>query len=454
MNESYELTDLPARRLRLRARRAYRSSMGADLRWAFVVSLLAGCSASSSSIQGTGGANAGGTGAGGSAQGGGTATGGTGGVIGTGGGGTGGADGGSAGVATAGASSGGSSGTAGSAGATVGTGGTTGGTGGSGGTTGGTGGITGGTGGTGGTTGGTAGTGGTTGGTGGTGGCDTGTLTLPIARSGGKYVLEFGGNLLEVTASAGGRVTAWSSGGTNILTGPAVNATNYGSTFWTSPQSQWNWPPPVGLDDSAYTGSVSCTTITMVSATVTFGTTSYVVTKRYSPDFTRQAVDIQYSVKNVGGASISIAPWEISRVAPNGLTFFPTGEIYTSTQIAYQNQGGVTWMDYASAIGSGAGKKLFADGASGWMAHAGSGLVFVKSFTDVPKAQQAPGEAEVEMYLDPAYEEVETQGAYVAVASQATLSWSVKWYLRPVPGAVSVAVGSSSLVSFVQGLVQ
>lgn len=446
-----------------------------------VLSLLVGCSASESSIGGTGGAATGGTNSTG-AQGGTSTSGGSAGSGATGGsavtGGAGGvsATGGSSGAATGGASTGGASGSTGTGGTTGGTGGTGGTTGGTGGTTGGTGGTTGGTGGTtggtggttggtGGTTGGTGGTtggtGGTTGGTGGTGGCSTGSLTLPIARSGGKYVLEFGGNLLEVTASAGGRVTAWSSGGTNFLTGSNVNATNYGSTFWTAPQSAWNWPPPAGLDDAAYTGSVNCTTITMVSGTVTFGSTSYVVTKRYSPDFVRQAIDIQYSVKNVGSGTINVAPWEISRVAPNGLTFYPAGEIYSTTTIAASgytaNQNGVTWMNWATAIGAGgAGKKLFGDGTGGWMAHAGNGFVFVKSFTDVAKAQQAPGEGEVEMYLDSAtaYEEVETQGAYVPVAPQASSTWSMKWYLRAVPGNVTVGVGSTSLVTFVQGLVQ
>jgi hypothetical protein len=291
------------------------------------------------------------------------------------------------------------------------------------------------------------------GGQGGRAPCDDSGLTLPIDR-GATFVLEFGDTHFEVDPAKGARITSFQVGGTELLMGSDVNALNYGSTFWTSPQSQWNWPPPPNLDDSAYTMSVDCTSIVGVSAPVTFGTTTYVVTKRYTPNLAKNAIEILYSVKNTGAAAITLAPWEISRVAPNGITFFPSGETYTTTQLTNQDQGGITWMDYAAAIGTGTGKKLFADGTGGWLAHAGNGLLLVKTFTDVPKASQAPGEGEIEMYLDAAYEEVENQGTYAPIEAGASATWSVDWYLRAIPTGTDVSVGSTALSDLVTSTTQ
>lgn len=291
------------------------------------------------------------------------------------------------------------------------------------------------------------------GGSGGSVPCDTTGLTLPIDR-GTSFVLEFGTTHFEVDPAKGARVTSFKLGSAELLTGPSANPTNYGSTFWTSPQSQWNWPPPAHLDDSPYTMSVDCTSIVGVSATVTFGSTSYVVTKRYTANVAKQAIDIAYSVKNTGAASISVAPWEITRVAPNGLTFFPSGEVYTTTQLTNQDQNGITWMDYASAIGTGQGKKLFADKNGDWLAHAGAGLLLVKAFADVAKADQAPGEGEIEMYLDANYEEVENQGPYAPIAAGASATWTVTWYLRAVPSGTAIAAGSTDLANLVTATLQ
>jgi hypothetical protein len=303
--------------------------------------------------------------------------------------------------------------------------------------------------------GGTSTGGASTGGSGGAGTCDDSGLTLPIDR-GTSFVLEFGDSHFEVDPAKGARVTSFSVGGTELLMGSDVNALNYGSTFWTSPQSQWNWPPPPNLDDSAYTMSVVCTSIVGVSAPVTFGTTTYVVTKRYTPNVAKGAIDIEFSVQNTGTAAITLAPWEITRVAPNGITFFPSGEVYTTTQLMNQDQGGITWMDYAAAIGTGTGtgKKLFADGTGGWLAHAGNGLLLVKTFTDVDKASQAPGEGEIEMYLDAAYEEVENQGIYAPIEAGASATWSVTWYLKAIPTGTDVSVGSTALSDLVTNTIQ
>jgi hypothetical protein len=111
-------------------------------------------------------------------------------------------------------------------------------------------------------------------------------------------------------------------------------------------------------------------------------------------------------------------------------------------------------MDYAAAAGGGLPAKLFADGTGGWLAHAGAGLLLIKTFTDVPKASQAPNEDEVELYLDPAYEEVENQGTYAPIAAGATATWSVRWTLRAIPTGTDVSVGSTALSDLVTTTIQ
>ncbi len=61
-------------------------------------------------------------------------------------------------------------------------------------------------------------------------------------------------------------MTALRVGGRNLLTGPEIDAGNFGSTFWTSPQSAWGWPPVPEVDHAAYRASIEDSAIVMRSA--------------------------------------------------------------------------------------------------------------------------------------------------------------------------------------------
>ncbi len=75
------------------------------------------------------------------------------------------------------------------------------------------------------------------------------TYAGPVTVAGDNYILEFNHIYFEVNAQIGGRITTFSLDGKNVLTGPSVNPDNYGSTFWTSPQSDWDWPPIPEIDN-------------------------------------------------------------------------------------------------------------------------------------------------------------------------------------------------------------
>jgi hypothetical protein len=277
----------------------------------------------------------------------------------------------------------------------------------------------------------------------------------PVAPTslGGRLRLAWDDVSFEVDPAVGGRVTGLYLGGRNLLTGPDVDAGNFGSTFWTSPQSAWGWPPVPEIDHGPYEPAVEAEGFTMRSAvSAALGVD---VEKRFAADSGRGAVTLDVRVRNRGRAPIALAPWQISRVAPGGLSFFPSGDgIFPPSNLAVRETGGVTFYAYdAAAITD--HQKLFADGREGWLAHVDRGALFVNVFAPVPRARQAPGEAQLEIYANPAhtYVELEVQGPYETIAPGGALDWRVTWLCRQLPSGVTAAVGNAALVDHVRALV-
>jgi hypothetical protein len=276
------------------------------------------------------------------------------------------------------------------------------------------------------------------------------TLASPVER-GGKYVFEFGDTSFEVDPRLGARVTSWKLAGAELLTGPDVDSGNFGSTFWPSPQSAWDWPPPAEIDHLPYDGGLRGATVTLKSQT--FAPLGLGVTKSFTPDLVKGGVSVEYTLENRGSQPTRVAPWEITRLFPRGLSFFPTGGApYTNHLVLPENVdvAGTTFVPYdAAKIAS--HQKLFADGRGGYLAHVDprERALIVKVFEDIPASQAAPGEGEIEIYFDgqQRYIELEQQGAYSELAPGAAFSWKVGWYLRKIPETVAVRAGSAELVA-------
>jgi hypothetical protein len=99
--------------------------------------------------------------------------------------------------------------------------------------------------------------------------------------------------------------------------------------------------------------------------------------------------------------------------------------------------------------------KSFADGAEGWLAHLAGRLLFLMTFPKVPRAAQAPTEAEIELYVDRTglFVEVEQQGAYEVIPPGAeSTPWTVHFQVHAVPADV-VADPGPQLLSWARGLV-
>jgi hypothetical protein len=269
----------------------------------------------------------------------------------------------------------------------------------------------------------------------------------------GRYVLDWGDGHIEIDPITGGRVTGLYLGDTNLLTGPAADPGNFGSTFWPAPQAAWGWPPLPEIDHGPYEVVIHPGALVLVGANnLALGVS---VDKRVAVDRGRGAVVFEFSINNRGAAPVQLAPWQITRVPPGGLSFFPTGSgSYPPSNLAVRDLGGVTWYAYDAAAVTDH-QKLFADGSEGWLAHAGGGTLLVKTFDVVARAEQAPGEAQIEIYASPAhtYVEVEVQGAYRTIAPGGSLAWRVVWLARRLPADITPAAGSAALLAMVRGLV-
>jgi hypothetical protein len=273
------------------------------------------------------------------------------------------------------------------------------------------------------------------------------------ARDGDLHVLAWDDVALEVDARMGGRVTALRLGGRNLLTGPEVDAGNFGSTFWTSPQSAWGWPPVPEVDHAAYRASIEGDAVVMRSArSASLGVE---IEKRFSADRARAALTFEYRIHNLGPVPLQTAPWQITRVGPGGLTFYPSGEgSFPPSNLGVRDALGATWYDYDRAAITDH-QKHFADGREGWLAHVDRDALLVKTFPAVPRSGHAPGEAQIEIYASPLhnYVEVEAQGAYETVAPGEALTWEVVWLARRLPARLPVGVGSEALLAHVRALV-
>ena len=86
-----------------------------------------------------------------------------------------------------------------------------------------------------------------------------------VREKDGKFSIAVQNQLLEIDPAVGGRITSLKFEGKDFLTGKDVNDFNWGSTFWNSPQSDWNWPPSSELDNKPYSAKVEADELIMTS---------------------------------------------------------------------------------------------------------------------------------------------------------------------------------------------
>lgn len=276
-----------------------------------------------------------------------------------------------------------------------------------------------------------------------------------------ELVIESGRLRARVLPEVAGRVASFTCEGRELLVGSDVNADNWGSTYWPSPQATWGWPPIAALDTAPYE-SVGASALRSQGAAL--GETLVRLEKRYRAEPSREALIHEFELSNIGERPVSVAGWQISRVAPGGLTFFLLGEqlltpIEPHGELVVEKALGHGFFDHGR-FEPGKSRKVHADAGAGYLAHVtapgadGRRVLFLKSFVDTRAAEQAPGEGEVEIFAneDGRYVEIEVQGPYQLIQPGESRSFQVEWRAMVLPRELDVRVGSPSLVEFVRGL--
>ena len=209
---------------------------------------------------------------------------------------------------------------------------------------------------------------------------------------------------------------------------------SYGSTFWTSPQKEWNWPPVYEFDKGPYQEEEQGGGFVMTSEMSQ--RLKYRIRKAFAIDEKDNAIVVTYSIINESDETRQVAPWEITRVENDGsgVVFFdaPLGGITPSGLLSFKADHGAVWYQPDEANEN---RKINADG-KGWYAYCNHGLLLLKRFDDLNPSQPAPGEAEIQVYVNrgKTFIELECQGAYATLDPHGQLSWTVRWYLLPVEG--------------------
>lgn len=227
---------------------------------------------------------------------------------------------------------------------------------------------------------------------------------------------------MTVDPDLSGRVTSLCYRGRELLSGREAHASNWGATYWTSPQSDWGWPPVPEVDGKAYRVARDEAPLHLIGPSVSLGSRRFHIEKKFKAEPGFDAIDVTYLIHNEGPSAFSMASWEISRVPAGGLTFFPTGEsaitpIPPHAALPTSQAHGVTFYDHG-LFEVGPCRKLHADATGGYLAHLFEDLLLLKIFEDSRPEQQAPGEGECEIFAneDGKYVEIEVQGPYLPVA--------------------------------------
>ena len=274
-----------------------------------------------------------------------------------------------------------------------------------------------------------------------------------------KYAVVAGNVTLTVDVAHGAKILSFKLGEQEVLAqkpeppastdgAPAprmrfFNPNSYGSTFWTSPQAEWNWPPVPEYDSLPYAGGAEDGAFfqaqgpvkylnTYVPALVAVGQPSrfgYRVQKTFTADPADGAIVIIYSIINESDETRKVAPWAITRV-PNGgyLEFDAKAEDVTPLdlmKVSFDENGARLDIDVANQ-----NRKINVDG-KGWLKFHDNGLVLTQKFPDIAPADAAPGEAEIQVYIDArkSFVEIEAQGPYTELKPGEKLEWPVRWYL-------------------------
>lgn len=259
-----------------------------------------------------------------------------------------------------------------------------------------------------------------------------------------------------INPALGARVISAKVGEKELLLQGRKELLNFGATFWPSPQSDWNWPPPTSFHFGPYSSELSGNTLVLKSEVDP--KLGLQVVKTFSFNVEKHCLDIDYQIINKTSGTVSVGPWEIVCVPASGSkVFFPRGYVpeHTNTTLTFQNYDGINWFDFDPEKLK-EHQKLFNNASEGWLAHINAdGLLFIKTFGKIPAEKLAPGQGNVEVYATKGlgYIELENHGEFRHLAPGESLEYHVKWYLSELPKTMKSDEMNTALLEHVKSII-
>ncbi|MDA8745564.1 DUF4380 domain-containing protein [Rubripirellula amarantea] len=250
---------------------------------------------------------------------------------------------------------------------------------------------------------------------------------------------------LAVDPNLGGRIVSFSLDGIEVLrTTRDEKNLQWGSTAWSSPQSDWNWPPLETLDSEPYVvRSHSADAIELASGIDE--TTKLQMIKHFQMRMGSNGAPlavVSYRIANRGLVDTKVAVWENTRVDWGGFTEFSAGSqirlSHPEKSVVTEDRNGVTRLAFNGMQPH--AQKVFVTPAevtnskgerqsSVWNRYHRHDLVLIKRCELL--ADTAPGQTPLEIYLAPQsdFAELELQGPYESLAPNEEVSLVVHWQL-------------------------
>jgi hypothetical protein len=278
-----------------------------------------------------------------------------------------------------------------------------------------------------------------------------------FTQKGSKYIITQGVAELEIAANIAGRISSLKIAGQEMLLTPALTRSMiWGGVFWSSPQSDWFWPPVETLDSKPYQVSFENDRIIFTSDVDEM--TGYQFVKSIGIHHKKNCISIKYTIYNRSVMEKNVAAWEVMRVPASGTAFFPQGNTEISSGIFYPfpiaHINDISWFTYDAKKIRDNHHKLMTDGKEGWLAYTDNGRLLIKEFDDVPVELMVAGEGEIEMWAnsEKTYMEINEQSAMNKLAAGEHLDWEVLWHTRKLPENIKVEDGNAELMRYVRGV--
>jgi hypothetical protein len=246
-----------------------------------------------------------------------------------------------------------------------------------------------------------------------------------------NIIIQKNNSALSVSPRYGGRIVSFIYKDVELIRNNSKNLLSVGSTFWTSPQSVWNWPPPATIDSSPYTFKRGDNSIRLTSGIDKL--TNFQVIKEIAPHDYGDSFVIKYKIISCNALPVFTAPWEITRVNKGGEFFFPSEDdklIPKTFELSNTEKKGDIFR-YKSSVGELLHKPQLTTSqtSDGWTAYLRNDLIFIKIFERINKGEAAPGEGAVLFYAshDDDFLELENQGKFKKILPGEEYEYEVIW---------------------------